>query len=77
MEEVVIVSAVRTATGKFGGTQKDINSGNLGAIVIQESIKRAGIVPDMVDEVIMGEVRQATESWLEWPLFVQVLHQSA
>lgn len=62
MEDVVIVSAVRTAVGKFGGTLKDVNSGNLGAIVIKEAIKRAGITPEMVDEVVMGEVRQATES---------------
>ncbi|WP_260287190.1 thiolase family protein [Peribacillus aracenensis] len=62
MDDVVIVSAVRTATGKFGGALKDINSSNLAAIVIREAIKRAGIAPEMVDEVVMGEVRQATES---------------
>ncbi|MBD1383606.1 thiolase family protein [Metabacillus arenae] len=62
MEDVVIVSAVRTATGKFGGTLKNINSGTLGAIVIEDAIKRAGIAPDMVDEVVLGEVRQSTES---------------
>ncbi|SDL95394.1 thiolase family protein [Bacillus sp. OK048] len=62
MEDIVIVSAVRTAIGKFGGSLKDINSGNLAAKVIEESIKRAGINSEMVDEVVMGEVRQATES---------------
>ena len=62
MEEVVIVSAVRTAIGKFGGTLKDINSGKLGAIVIEEAVKRAGIAADMVDEVVLGEVRQSSES---------------
>ncbi len=62
MEDVVIVSAVRTAIGKFGGSLKDINSGYLAAKVIEESIKRARITPDMVEEVVMGEVRQATES---------------
>jgi len=61
-QEVVIVSATRTAVGKFGGTLKDMNSGQLGAVVIKEAINRAGISPDMVDEVIMGEVRQSTES---------------
>ncbi|MGW8428350.1 thiolase family protein [Peribacillus simplex] len=62
MEEVVIVSAVRTAIGKFGGTLKDINSGKLGAIVVEEAVKRAGIAADMVDEVVLGEVRQSSES---------------
>ncbi|WP_027415353.1 thiolase family protein [Aneurinibacillus terranovensis] len=60
--EIVIVSAVRTAVGKFGGTLKDMNSGQLGAIAIKEAVQRAGIEPEMVDEVIMGEVRQSTES---------------
>src|SRR4051794_2612494 len=62
MEEVVIVSTVRTAIGKFGGTLKDINSGKLGAIVVEEAVKRAGIAADMVDEVVLGEVRQSSES---------------
>jgi acetyl-CoA C-acetyltransferase len=61
-DEIVIVSAVRTAIGKFGGTLKDLNSGKLGALVIEEGVRRAGISPEMVDEVIMGEVRQSTES---------------
>jgi acetyl-CoA C-acetyltransferase len=61
-QEIVIVSATRTAVGKFGGTLKDMNSGQLCAVVIKEAINRAGISPDMVDEVIMGEVRQSTES---------------
>jgi acetyl-CoA C-acetyltransferase len=60
--EIVIVSAVRTAIGKYGGTLKDLPSGTLGAIVIAEAVRRAGIAVDMVDEVIMGEVRQSTES---------------
>jgi acetyl-CoA C-acetyltransferase len=60
--EVVIVSAVRTAVGKFGGTLKDVNSGQLGAVVIEEAVRRAGVSPEMIDEVIMGEVRQSTES---------------
>ncbi|WCK52454.1 thiolase family protein [Aneurinibacillus sp. Ricciae_BoGa-3] len=61
-KDVVIVSAVRTAVGKFGGTLKDLNSGQLGAVVIEEAVRRAGISPDMVNEVIMGEVRQSSES---------------
>ncbi|WP_047153861.1 thiolase family protein [Aneurinibacillus tyrosinisolvens] len=60
--DIVIVSAVRTAVGKFGGTLKDLSSGHLGAIAIKEAIRRAQINPELVDEVIMGEVRQTTES---------------
>ena len=61
-EQIVIVSAVRTAIGKYGGSLKSVSSGHLGAIVIEEAIGRAGISPEQVDEVIMGEVRQTTES---------------
>lgn len=60
--DIVIVSAVRTAVGRFGGSLKAFNSGELGAIVIKEAINRAGLSPEQVDEVILGEVRQTTES---------------
>lgn len=60
-EEFVIVSAVRTAIGKYGGTLKNVTSGHLATIVIKEAIKRAGITPEQVDEVIFGEVRQQTD----------------
>lgn len=56
MREAVIVSAVRTAIGKFHGTLKDIPAPKLGAIVIKEAVKRAGIGPKDVEEVIMGLV---------------------
>ncbi|SMB99208.1 acetyl-CoA acetyltransferase [Thermanaeromonas toyohensis ToBE] len=59
MTEVVIVSAVRTAIGSFGGTLKDIAATELGAVVVKEAIQRAGIRPDQVDEVILGNVLQA------------------
>ncbi|CDI48370.1 acetyl-CoA C-acetyltransferase [Clostridium tetani] len=59
MKEVVIVSAVRTAMGKFGGTLKDVPAVELGATVIKEAINRAGIKPEIIDEVIMGNVIQA------------------
>ena len=59
MREVVIVSATRTAIGSFGGTLKDVPAVDLGAIVIKEAIYRAGIKPEIVDEVIMGNVLQA------------------
>ena len=58
-KEVVIVSAVRTAIGKFGGGLKDVPATELGAIVIKEAVERAGIKGELVDEVIMGNVLQA------------------
>ncbi|MDS9470674.1 acetyl-CoA C-acetyltransferase [Sporosarcina pasteurii] len=57
--EVVIVSAVRTAIGSFLGSLKDISAVELGATVIQEALNRAGVEADKVDEVIMGNVLQA------------------
>ncbi|WP_026176753.1 acetyl-CoA C-acetyltransferase [Desulfurispora thermophila] len=59
MREVVIVSAVRTAVGKFGGTLTGVPAVDLGALVIAEAVKRAGIAVEQVDEVIMGNVLQA------------------
>lgn len=59
MKEAVIVSSVRTAVGKFGGSLNGIPAVELGALVIKEAIKRAGIDGKMVDEVIMGNVLQA------------------
>ena len=59
MREVVIVSAVRTPIGAFGGSLKDVSAAELGAIALKEAIKRAGIDPAMVDEVIVGNVLQA------------------
>ena len=59
MREAVIVSAVRTAVGSFGGSLKDVSAAQLGAIVIKEAVKRAGIQPNDVDEVYMGNVVQA------------------
>ena len=58
MRDVVIVSAVRTPIGKFGGSLKDVSARKLGAIVIKEALNRAGVDPAMVDEVIMGCVLQ-------------------
>jgi acetyl-CoA C-acetyltransferase len=59
MREVVIVSAVRTAIGNFMGTLSNTPATELGAIVIKEALKRAGIKGEQVDEVIMGNVLQA------------------
>ncbi|NEU31369.1 acetyl-CoA C-acetyltransferase [bacterium LRH843] len=62
MKEVVIVSAARTPIGTMGGLLKDIHAAELGAIAIKEAIKRAGISPDVVEEVIMGCVGQVAEN---------------
>jgi len=59
MKEVVIISAVRTAVGRFGGSLQDIPAVELGALVIKEAIKRAGINVEQVEEVIMGNVLTA------------------
>ena len=59
--EVVIVSACRTPVGSFGGTLKDTPAVTLGALVIEEAIKRAGIAPDIVEEVVFGCVLQAAQ----------------
>ncbi len=59
MKEVVIVSAVRTALGSFGGSLKTVPAVELGATVIKEAVNRAGIKPEAVEEVIMGNVIQA------------------
>ncbi|HBN97071.1 MAG TPA: acetyl-CoA C-acyltransferase [Firmicutes bacterium] len=59
MQEVVIVKAVRTAIGSFGGTLKDLSAAELGAIVIKEILDETGIPAEEIDEVILGNVLQA------------------
>jgi len=58
-KDVVIVSACRTPIGTFGGTLKDTSSVKLGAIVMAEALKRAGLSGEQVDEVVFGCVLQA------------------
>lgn len=58
MSKAVIISACRTPVGSFGGSLKDVSARQIGALVIAEAIKRAGIKPEMVDEVIFGCVLQ-------------------
>jgi acetyl-CoA C-acetyltransferase len=59
MQQAVIVSAVRTAIGKFGGSLAKIPAPELGALVIKEAIARAGITPEQVEGVILGQVLTA------------------
>lgn len=59
MREVVIVSAVRTPIGAYGGKFKDVSAVNLGTTAVKEAMKRANIDPSTVDEVIFGNVLQA------------------
>ncbi|ACS85180.1 acetyl-CoA C-acetyltransferase [Musicola paradisiaca] len=59
MTSIVIVSAVRTAVGKFGGSLSALAAPKLGALVMEESLARAGVDADVVDEVVFGNVLQA------------------
>src|SRR5213075_2724439 len=59
MEEIYIVGAVRTQIGKFGGTLAKTSATDLGALVIRDVLKRAGVKPEQVSEVIMGQVLTA------------------
>ncbi len=59
MRETVIISAARTATGKFLGGLKDHKATELGAIAVREAVRRAGIDPNSVDECLMGNVVSA------------------
>src|SRR5918997_1153286 len=59
IRESVILSAVRTPTGKFLGALKDFTAPQLGAIAVREAVARAGVDPASVDECIMGNVIQA------------------
>jgi len=64
MREVVIVEAVRTPIGRRNGKLKDIHPVVLGSVVLQEIIKRAGIAPEQVDDVVFGCVTQVGEQSL-------------
>ena len=62
MNEVVIVSAVRTALGKVGGTLKDVQPVDLTRAVILAAVERAGVEPALVDEVIIGQTKQSADA---------------
>src|SRR5436190_23266128 len=57
--DIAIISACRTAVGKFQGSLSDLTATQLGAIAVREAVKRAGIDPAEVDECIMGNVVSA------------------
>ena len=59
LEEVVIISGVRTPVGKFQGSLSDFSATQLGALVVREAVKRANLDPKQVDECIMGNVVSA------------------
>lgn len=61
-KKIVLVSGCRTAIGGFMGSLSSVNQINLGAIVVKEAVKRAGIPVEIVDEVIVGNVGQIAES---------------
>src|SRR5262250_1333153 len=58
-DDVVIISACRTPVGKFQGSLSDLSAPQLGAIVVREAVKRAGVNPGQVDECILGNVVSA------------------
>jgi acetyl-CoA C-acetyltransferase len=59
MREVVVVSAARTAVGKFGGGLKDLSATRIGALAIKEAVRRGNIDPTEIEECIMGNVISA------------------
>lgn len=59
LNEVVAISAVRTAMGKFGGSLKEIPAYDLGAVAVREAVKKASIESNQIDDVILGSCRQA------------------
>lgn len=62
MQEAVIVSGARTAVGRFGGSFKDTPAPELGAMAIKAALERAGVRPDQVEEVVLGNALQAAEA---------------
>lgn len=62
MREAVIVSGVRLPVGSYGGSLKDVSAIDMGAMVVKEAVKRAGIQPSDVDEVVIGQVGEVAEN---------------
>ena len=72
MTDIVIAGAARTPVGSFNGALSGVSASYLGTVAIKESLKRAGVAPEEVDEVIMGQIldegedpEDATEAWLK------------
>lgn len=61
-EEIVLVSGARTAVGSFGGSLKQFETSDLGAMAVKEAVLRAGLKPEDIDEVVMGCVGQFAEN---------------
>lgn len=59
LKDIVCISACRTPMGRFGGTLKNMAAYDIGAAAVRESVKRAGLKPEDIDEVILGSCRQA------------------
>ena len=62
MKNVVIVSGVRLPVGSYGGSLKTVSAIDMGALVVAEAVKRAGIQPSDVDEVVIGQVGEVAEN---------------
>ncbi|MGH2517145.1 MAG: thiolase family protein, partial [Ktedonobacterales bacterium] len=61
MDEAVILSAVRTPIGRYGGALKDVRPDDLAALAIAEAVRRAGVAPDAIEDVLLGCANQAGE----------------
>ncbi len=61
MKDVYVVNCCRTAIGTYGGSLRDVSAVTLGAVVVREALKRAGVAPEQVDEVMFGCVLAANE----------------
>ncbi|MEE9230899.1 MAG: acetyl-CoA C-acetyltransferase [Acidobacteriota bacterium] len=59
MVDVIVAGAVRTPSGKFGGMLAELTAAELGASAVRETLRRTGIRPEQVDEIVMGNARQA------------------
>ena len=62
MKDVVIVSGVRLPVGSYGGSLKTVSAIDMGAMVVAEAVRRAGIQPADVDEVVIGQVGEVAEN---------------
>src|ERR1043165_1246413 len=58
-QDIVIVGAARTPIGRYGGALRDVHPAELGAVAARAALARAGVSPDVIDEVLIGHGRQA------------------